>query len=377
MKCYKPLIKILKPNSLTKRYEKQFVSYKNMMEMDKKRLSSYVANEIVQVLPCNQCVFCKRRRRMQWVERMSHEKKRHKYSYFVTLTYSNDNLFSNELQLRDMQNFIKYMRRYFDISNKKTGTDYYVRYFSAGEYGSITKRPHFHLILFTNKKFDLIPVKSTKNGWLFKCSELSKYWKNKGHIWVAHDFDNKSFSYVSSYSCKSYINRFQSLKLKEYEKMRDEYLYENSGFKAYEYLSDKYLELDFRRPEFNTFSRGIGDNCTNPRNCNSSLLKLHSARLNRQHIKKIMSESLFNQIWYNYLLNPHHYYNLDVLVVDETNGNNLLKCYFSWYNEYILHRRFRTQIYLDEIKYVDLFSTIEYLRNKNYKKEYDNKKWQI
>jgi len=59
---------------------------------------------------------------------------------FVTLTYSNQNLpKDSQLSKRDLQLFVKRLRK--RVSRK-------IRYFSCGEYGARTHRPHYHLIIW-------------------------------------------------------------------------------------------------------------------------------------------------------------------------------------------------------------------------------------
>lgn len=61
-------------------------------------------------------------------------------SIFVTLTYSNDFLPKDgQLSKRDLQLFLKRLRKRID---KK------IRYFSCGEYGERSHRPHYHLIIW-------------------------------------------------------------------------------------------------------------------------------------------------------------------------------------------------------------------------------------
>ena len=68
-------------------------------------------------------------------------------AYFVTLTYNDANLtYSNTeptLVKRDVQLLLKRLRK---LQSKKT--DVKIKYYFVGEYGSKTKRPHYHAILF-------------------------------------------------------------------------------------------------------------------------------------------------------------------------------------------------------------------------------------
>ena len=74
-----------------------------------------------------------------------HEAKMYKECVFITLTYDEDHLPAGRvsrptLVKEDLQNFMKRLR-YFIEPDK-------VRFFGCGEYGTLNKRPHYHLIIF-------------------------------------------------------------------------------------------------------------------------------------------------------------------------------------------------------------------------------------
>ena len=75
--------------------------------------------------------------------RITHEISQWKDTSFVTLTYNNDNLPYNEnailptLRKKDLQMFFKRLRSRIDK----------IKYFACGEYGDVTQRPHYHMIL--------------------------------------------------------------------------------------------------------------------------------------------------------------------------------------------------------------------------------------
>lgn len=100
-------------------------------------------------VPCNKCVKCRQRRSRQWIFRLKQENKNSENSYFVTLTYDDENLvWSNTgvptLSKSDFQRFVKRLRK----SQGKKYPGLKLRYFACGEYGSKTFRPHYHAILF-------------------------------------------------------------------------------------------------------------------------------------------------------------------------------------------------------------------------------------
>lgn len=67
-----------------------------------------------------------------------HENKFHDRSAFVTLTYNDEHLPSGaSLVKADAQNFFKRLRKFRKV-----------RFFLAGEYGEVGRRPHYHAIIF-------------------------------------------------------------------------------------------------------------------------------------------------------------------------------------------------------------------------------------
>lgn len=88
-------------------------------------------------------------RRREWSIRITHEAQLYDANVFATMTYADDHLpASRSLEYRDVQLFMKRLRKEMKgVSPGPRGT-YPVRFFVAGEYGGRTKRPHWHAILF-------------------------------------------------------------------------------------------------------------------------------------------------------------------------------------------------------------------------------------
>lgn len=93
------------------------------------------------MVPCGKCLLCRIQIRKGWAIRMLHELESHKDSIFVTLTYDDFHLPENDSLCK--QDLIKFYKRL----RKRLG-DRKIRHFSCGEYGSETKRPHYHAIIF-------------------------------------------------------------------------------------------------------------------------------------------------------------------------------------------------------------------------------------
>lgn len=142
--------------------------------------------------PCGQCVGCRLERSRQWAVRCVQEASLHVDNCFITLTYDDNNLPSdNALHIRDFQLFMKRLRK--DVGKK-------VRFFHCGEYGKETRRPHYHALLFGYDFKDKLLWKE-KNGVPWFLSEyLTRLWKN-GHTTVgAVTFE--SAAYVARYCLK-------------------------------------------------------------------------------------------------------------------------------------------------------------------------------
>lgn len=91
-------------------------------------------------VPCGKCFACRKKKAGEWSMRMIHEMDSHEDAVFVTLTYEGEQYNRGSLCKRDLQLFLKRLRK--NIAPKK------IRYFACGEYGDQTKRPHYHLIIF-------------------------------------------------------------------------------------------------------------------------------------------------------------------------------------------------------------------------------------
>lgn len=94
-------------------------------------------------VPCGKCPQCLKRRTASWSFRLEVESLNWSKLFFLTLTYNNENVPISDngfltLKPQDVTNFFKRLR-------KRAGK---LRYYMCGEYGTHTKRPHYHIILF-------------------------------------------------------------------------------------------------------------------------------------------------------------------------------------------------------------------------------------
>lgn len=114
-----------------------------------------------QLIPCGQCVGCKLDYSRQWADRMLLELQSAHCAIFVTLTYAPESVPLSEykdnlglshknytLRVKDLQDFNKRLRRRFDGSGDYDSPLRRIRFYAAGEYGTMTLRPHYHAIFF-------------------------------------------------------------------------------------------------------------------------------------------------------------------------------------------------------------------------------------
>lgn len=144
---------------------------------------------------------------------------------FVTFDYSPECLPSWSLQYRDFQLFMKRAR-------KKLGS---FRFFVAGEYGKLYRRPHWHAVLFN---LCLPDQEEFRNG-TFRSESLERLW-GLGNSVIGR-LTPQSAAYVAGYTQSKAYGR--------------------AAEAAYEDLVDPETgEVSSRRPEFCAMSRrpGIG-----------------------------------------------------------------------------------------------------------------------
>lgn len=143
-------------------------------------------------IPCGKCIGCRLAYSRMWADRCMAEATLHDSNWFITLTYDDLHLpHSNicdletgefpfpTLRKRDFQLFMKRLRKNYEDEEK-------IRFFSAGEYGSKTARPHYHALLFGLKLDDLQLYKKTPLGFNLYTSEfVNKAWQYQGHVIIA------------------------------------------------------------------------------------------------------------------------------------------------------------------------------------------------
>lgn len=96
-------------------------------------------------VPCGRCVLCREKKATDWSFRALCENQSSiSQPLFLTLTYNDAHKPHCGVIKRDVQLFLKRLRRNLD----KLGIVHNIRYFACAEYGKNTHRPHYHLILW-------------------------------------------------------------------------------------------------------------------------------------------------------------------------------------------------------------------------------------
>ena len=135
--------------------------------------------EVPMPVPCGKCRACKISRSREWATRIQQEASYYKNNIFVTLTYSDESLPADKaVKKEEVQRFIKRLRK--QLGNQK------IKYFACGEYGEITKRCHYHLLILN------MPFNGKKNTYF-----IEKAW-TKGRIDIGTVTYN-SARYVADY----------------------------------------------------------------------------------------------------------------------------------------------------------------------------------
>lgn len=169
-----------------------------------------------QEIPCGKCLECRLNAAKVWADRCMLEASQHNENCFITLTYDDQNIpivdgvnpITGEvtkyktLKKKDLQDFLKRLRR--ALPDKK------IRFFASGEYGSVSLRPHYHLIIFGWNPINEDPdkcrlVKASNLGYAMFSSELiSEKWPYGNNIVAECSWD--TCNYVARYIVKKQVS---------------------------------------------------------------------------------------------------------------------------------------------------------------------------
>jgi len=158
-------------------------------------------------IACGQCIGCRHTRILGWATRCHHEMQSHQANCFLTLTYDRKHLpLHGTLDYEDHKRFMKRLRKHFTPSNPHAALyRRKIKYYSCGEYGETTLRPHFHTCLF-NLDFDDKQLWKVQNGEkLYISPTLQKIWQKGRAVIGALTF--ASAAYVARYILKKVVGR--------------------------------------------------------------------------------------------------------------------------------------------------------------------------
>ena len=156
-------------------------------------------------LPCGGCEGCLLERSRQWAVRCMHEAQLWEKNCFITLTYKDPPPW-NSLVHSDFQKFMKRLRKRFkgdkEVVDDRTGkSSHPIRFYMAGEYGSVRGRPHYHACIFNFAFEDLKFLRRTNSGSdLYRSTQLESLWPH-GYSSVG-DVTFESAAYVARYVMK-------------------------------------------------------------------------------------------------------------------------------------------------------------------------------
>lgn len=201
MSCYHPITMFdntkygLDPDSLDVGFKPMYASADIMRRQGR-----------VLLLPCRHCVGCRLDKSREWANRIIMEQLYHQESWFLTLTYDDEHLpksypvsdageivsVHSTLVKKDFQDFMKRLR--FNSGQN-------IRYYAAGEYGTQTYRPHYHVLLFGLHLDDLEVISKSALGDQYYTSDfIAKCWPYGIHI--LGNVTWNSAAYVARYTMK-------------------------------------------------------------------------------------------------------------------------------------------------------------------------------
>lgn len=170
-------------------------------------------------IPCGHCIGCRLDYSRTWANRCMMELKYHDTACFLTLTYDDKHLPPRNMIVdldgvvsespvhplvkRDIQLFVKRLRKHYP--------EVKLRYYAAGEYGSLSVRPHYHMILYgVDFSEDRTIYKRTRAGfYLYNSKTLDKLWSVNGEqlgYAVVADVSWDTCAYVARYCTKKVGN---------------------------------------------------------------------------------------------------------------------------------------------------------------------------
>lgn len=152
-------------------------------------------------VPCGHCIECCKQKAREWKIRMLEEIKDHEHNYFITLTFSNEELRElmrssklgecNALAAKAVRRHLERWRKDFKCQLK--------HWYVVEKGHENTERIHLHGILFCDQNIEtqFKKIERQHGGWM--CNW--KYWRY-GHVWVGDFCNARSIGYIVKYMTK-------------------------------------------------------------------------------------------------------------------------------------------------------------------------------
>lgn len=137
-------------------------------------------------VPCGQCMSCRINKGRKWTARILMELCTHDPRYppaFLTLTYREDTVPLTPDHDTTLEK--KAITQWLNNQQKKHGA---FRYYLVGEYGDITKRPHYHLALFPTSHEQVL--------------RLCQDWQKKSGFTSSTPLNAERAGYLANYCAK-------------------------------------------------------------------------------------------------------------------------------------------------------------------------------
>lgn len=174
------------------------------------------------MVPCQQCLGCRIDYSKHWADRIVMEQliSPKDSCWFITLTYDDPHLLTEcmtgqsfeytvsgescviqgaTLVKEHVQLFMKRLRSYYKDKYNHDG----IRFFLAGEYGELTRRPHYHLCVFNLPIFDLeVYANNFRGDVLYNSDTIERIW-NKGYV-VIGELNWETAAYTARYVVKKF-----------------------------------------------------------------------------------------------------------------------------------------------------------------------------
>lgn len=140
-------------------------------------------------VPCGRCAACLKNNVTQWKIRLTEQARITIENSFLTLTYDDEHLPLSGVDKPEIQRFIKRLRHHYNF-----------KYYLISEYGSRTKRAHYHAILFGVDTYSFSRIHKKKS-----LEEIIQTEWGNGNIKV-DNINPQRINYVAEYHIGKYFN---------------------------------------------------------------------------------------------------------------------------------------------------------------------------